>query len=375
MLQYIFLSFSLVFLLSVGLFSMLKANFGIEIPVSSEIFLTEDFGEKWVKIKNPVKESLEIDNFVFDPSDPENVYVATVKGVFQTKGGKESYKKEENFYLASVKKVPLKEDKNFGKDFLPPGQKPALVSKFIYDPHNKNILYFIGEEVGRNKLFKSSDDGENFEPIFISQKDDKITSFEPSPLSSKILYVGTQKGEILRSDDYGNSWEKRGNFFGRVKQIGVNPVRPDEIYVVTSAEHHPTAIPPDQSFIPGMIYKSTDFGESFKKLEIDLEIEEVNFAFTQNRVYLVSKFSIAQIEGKKTKYLNLPSGETEITAFTIDPKNSNILYLGQGGTFYKSYNAGFDWQIIELPKRGKIEGIVINNRDTSKVMIEMAQTF
>lgn len=372
-LGYITLSFFIVYLCTFSLYSMLKENFGIEIPLQGEILLTKDSGEKWAKIKNPTQEALGIDNFVFDPDDPENIYIATVKGIFQTKGGKERQQKEENFYLASAEKVSQKEDPQ-KKEIFYEDKRPILISKFIYDYKNKNILYFISEEVGRNKLYRSCDGGENFEMIFVSQKNDKITALEPSSFSSKILYIGTGKGQFLKSDNYGNSWEKRGNFSGKVKKIGVNPASPDEVYVITSSESHPTAIPPAQSFIPGMVMKSADFGDSFKNLELSQEVDEVVFAQRQNIVYFVSKLSIFQIEGEKIKELNLPSGEGEITAFTIDPKNSNILYLGQGEAFFRSYKEGSDWEIIELPLRGKIEEVKINSQDSSKIMVELAKT-
>jgi len=69
------------------------------------------------------------------------------------------------------------------------------------------------------------------------------------------------------------------------------------------------------------------------------------------------------------------SEKNKITAFTVDPKNSNILYVGMGNLIYLSENDGENWQVIEPPTRGMIEKIKINPADPDTILLSVKKTF
>jgi hypothetical protein len=383
---YILLAFLIAFLCFKGLLFLLKENYGIEFPTGEEIFLSENRGEDWIAIKTAAKQNVGGNSIVFDPQNSQNLYLASAEGIFKSESkGKKFTAKATEFQTET---------------------KPALISEFITDPQDPNIIYLLSEEMGRNKILVSYNRGENFKPIFISGEDDKITAFSPDPFSSRYLYIGTKKGVILKSEDFGHSWKKKEDFGREIKQIAVNPHKRfvdekhktlsprfaagteyREIYIVLPLIKSPPYSPPPLSETPAKTLISRDWGESFNefKPKIDSpknitlpEIKEIIFdPNLENRVYFISDFLLLRLKGNKVEIVKVifPSQRNKINVFTIDPENSNILYLGAEGLIYLSENGGDDWQIIEPPVRGKIKEIKINPIDPNMLLLSITETW
>ncbi len=371
------ISFFVAYLCFIGVFNFLENNYGVEVSMGEQLFLSEDRGEEWVALKSIDKadKKASIENLVFDPKNSQNLYLASAKGVF------ESSTKGEKF---TAKTTTFKTE-----------SQPAVVSNLTTDPRNPDVFYLVSEEVGQNKLLVSYNKGADFHPLFIASNDDKIKTFAIDPfysrhfLFSNRLYLGTKQGSFLKSEDFGNSWKETYKFSQPIEKIVLNPHQSGEIYILLSA----IARDPFNVYsngLPSKIEISVDSGETFKliKEEIDTskveneigelpEIKDIITDPSQNRIYLISDYYLFRISRNELDLVKIVSSseKNKITAFTVDPKNSNILYVGMGNLIYLSENDGENWQVIEPPTRGMIEKIKINPADPDTILLSVKKTF
>lgn len=371
------ISFFVAYICFIGVFDFLENNYGVEISLGEELFLSKDRGEEWVALKslNKVDKEATVENLAFDLENPENLYLASAKGVFESSTtGKKFTAKATEFKTET---------------------QPAIISKFTTDPRNPDVLYLISEEPGQNKLLVSYNKGKDFQPLFIASNDDKIKAFAIDPiysdrlLFSNRLYLGTKQGLFLKSEDFGNSWKETYKFSQPIEKIVLNPHQSGEIYLLLSEiSRDPFNV--YSNGLPSKVEISTDGGETFqvfeKKVDVSRikreigempEIKDIVADPSQNRIYLVSDYYLFRVSENSIELVKLvsPSPENKISAFTVDPKNSNILYVGMGNLIYLSENDGENWQVIEPPSKGEIQGIKINPNDPDTILLSIKKLF
>lgn len=167
------------------------------------------------------------------------------------------------------------------------------ISSVVIDPKNTNNIYAVstGDEGGI--LWKSTDNGQNWQKINEYFNFTTIHSFAAAPGSSPVAFAGTWGGGIHKTTDFGNTWTKiDAEEVFSAAAIAVDPDNPDIIYAADRSEP--------------VLYQSTDGGQTW------------------------SEYFVAGSEYRR------------LMCVTVDPSNSNILYIGAmkmggpgklGGTF------------------------------------------
>jgi len=328
------------------------------LPIGENIFLSYNGGEDWMAIKSFDRDITKGKALSFDPKNPQAFYLASPRGILYSTNKGESFQTRETEFKTET--------------------EPTFISEAIYSPHNPEITYLISEEIGRNKVLVSYNRGETFRPIFVSPKNEKVSAFSVDPFFPYLLYIGTEKGVFLKSEDFGNSWEQKGAFSQKIGQITLSPHKDGEIYTLLSVKERDPFDYWSQR-LPAKIMISQDGGNKFRELKTAIntfEMKEIIFDPIVNRVYFASSFSLLKKQGKKIETIKVisPSGRNKINSFTIDPKNSNILYLGIGELIYKSEDGGSNWQIIEPPMRGDINEIRVNPQDSRTLFLSIEKT-
>ena len=141
--------------------------------------------------------------------------------------------------------------------------------------HNPDILY-----MGGHQLFRSMDKGDNFEPISEDltkggQEGDvpygTLATIHESPLRFGLIYTGSDDGLIHVSQDGGFSWNR------------ISDALPQDLWVSrVQASHHDegTAYASLNGYrnddFTALVYRSTDYGESWEQIGNDLPAEPVN---------------------------------------------------------------------------------------------------
>ncbi len=235
-------------------------------------------------------------------------------------------------------------------DFRPIGPVGNRVPAVIGVPGDPNT-YYVGAASGG--IFKSTDGGHGWEPIFDGQKVASIGALALAPSDANVLWVGTGEAflrsnisigdGVYRSTDAGKTFEHLGlEKTGRISRIIVHPEDPNTAWVAALGHCYG----PQQE---RGVYKTTDGGKTWKQV---LFVDE----------------------------------KTGASDLVIDPNNPRILFAGmwqieiktwgrwsggQGSGLWTSRDGGETWKEVEkngLPDKpwGKV-ALTMSKRDSSRL--------
>ncbi len=229
----------------------------------------------------------------------------------------------------------------------PEGNRVSSVSGVSGDPRT----YYAGAASGG--LFKTSDGGTHWSPIFDDQPVASIGAIGVAPSDPNVVWVGT--GEpfirshislgwgVFKSTDAGRSWNKMGlDNTGRIARIVIDPRNPDLVYV--AALGHAYGPQPERG-----VYRSADGGKNWERV----------------------------------LFVNDSTGAIDLV---MDPSNPRILYAatwqieihtwgresgGAGSGIWKSVDGGTTWKRLSghgLPETpvGKI-GLAIARSNPNRI--------
>ncbi|MCG8606295.1 hypothetical protein MJD09_15090 [bacterium] len=163
----------------------------------------------------------------------------------------------------------------------------------------RDFLFLMGRQ-GKGKLLSKNDGTASY---------GEIVTIAESPLDAKILWVGTDDGNVHVSRDGGMSWtDVTGNITGvsdgtYVSRVIASAQTRETAYVTFDAHR-------DGDWVP-YVFKTTDFGKSWRKL---------------------------------TK--GLPE-DGSVNVIVEHPANPNLLFLGTEHALFVSTTAGQDWAKFE----------------------------
>ena len=196
----------------------------------------------------------------------------------------------------------------------------------VFSPHDPKTLYFAGEV-----LFKTTDAGMNWTIISpdLTRNDkakqaasggpitkdntgvevyDTIFSVVESPVQKDLIWAGTDDGLVHLTRDGGHHWEnvtpKAMPEWGTVSMIEASPREVGTAYM--AVERHKM-----DDFAPH-VFKTTDFGKSWKKL-----------------------------------VTGLPPNDY-VHAVRVDPGHAGLLFAGTEQGVYVSFDDGGHWQPLQL---------------------------
>lgn len=298
------------------------------------VLMSEDKGITW-EVKADLDEdknitSLDILSIAIDPQNSQIIYIGTRKnGIFSTKNGAESWEKI---------------------DF-----PPIKVYGLAMNPSSSSIIYTSGVWQGRGKIYKSENKGIDWKEIYTEPADGTVvTSLAVSHSDMQTLYAGTSGGTIFKTVNGGNSWEnifKAKNavtgidfdsssdkiiYFevfnqgilrtkdggGNTEDITKNTkavIKSDKIFSLESDPYHSGVL---YAGLSGGIIKSSDFGDSWEKINVLGSSEEF-----------------------------------PVRAISVNPENSNEIVYSAAQAIYKSSDGGKQWSTFQL-ETDKIVGVI-----------------
>ena len=124
----------------------------------------------------------------------------------------------------------LREDFFSGSDFRYVGPVGNRVSAVVGEPGNANVYYFGAASGG---VFKSEDAGHTWRPVFDDQEAQSIGALAVAPSDPNVVWAGTGEAFIrsnvsigngvYRSTDGGESWKKMRRELGEIRMIAWQP--------------------------------------------------------------------------------------------------------------------------------------------------------
>jgi photosystem II stability/assembly factor-like uncharacterized protein len=260
-------------------------------------------------------------------------------------------------------------------------------------PSQPNVFY-IGFDNGG--VWRSTDYGANWVPIFDSQPVGSIGAIAVAPSDPNIIYVGTGAGIIrpdlatgngvYKSTDAGKTWKHLGlDDTQMIGMIDVDPTNPNRLFV--AALGHPYGPNAERG-----IFRSTDGGTTFQKVlfkddytsgndvHVDPSNPQIVYAtlwqqqqsFIEGQGFGGAGNGIFKSTDGGTTWKQLTDGLPSIIQANIAlaPSNPNVLYAtaagageggGRGGQpnitgtvgFYKSTDAGEHWKLVTKDPSGQ----------------------
>ncbi|MCH8011347.1 MAG: hypothetical protein IIA61_05285 [Candidatus Marinimicrobia bacterium] len=233
---------------------------------------------------------------------------------------------------------------------------------------NPNVVY-VACDVGG--IYKSTNNGESWQIINNGFTNYIVQDIAIDPQTPATLYAATQGG-VFKSIDKGDTWVIKRNgfpptskwsFSSLIAEILVDPVNPNIVYAgvgMPQIMFGPNELPWTIVEEKGVIYKSTDYGESWSKIQntgINSNATVYSMAIDHNDptvLYVTTEYGVYKSTDAgntwQSKITGLPHLNTR--NIIIDPTNSDVLYLTiwatpgsvswEGGV-YKSTDAGESW--------------------------------
>lgn len=263
--------------------------------------------------------SLDVNMLSIDPGDHNALYFASVGNglMFTYDGGK-------NWQVAnSLGRIDV---------------RAAAV-----DYYNKCVIF----AASANRLVRSSDCGRNWSQSYYDNEPKVvITSLLTDHHNNGFVYLGTSRGDVLRSGDSGNSWQTVQRFDDVIKKIVMSPRDSRVMFAATDKRGLFRTIDGGANW--ENLSKSLDefkIGNQFRDLVISLEDQPVTYLATDYGLFKSIDY------GNNWTMISLltPSEKTIINTLAINPKNSQEIYYATDTTFCRSLDGGVNWSAKKLP--------------------------
>ena len=254
-----------------------------------------------------------------DPEDPATLYVGTAaNGLLYSTDSGESW-------------------------FSPVPLASARINALAIHPKDKCVVY----AVSGNVVVKTTDCGRTWTKVFEDSRSDVvfntigIDSFNPS-----IVYLGSSKGDVIKSTDDGMSWGTVKVFASAIAALPIDPFDSRIIYAATRSSG---------------VWKTADAGANWTDVSNEMnntdgakDIFGLYADHSRNGSYVaVSTFGLMRTTDAGAHWdvirLLTPSGQTRIYGFAMNPGNGLEMYYATATIFYKSSDGGAHWTTKRLP--------------------------
>lgn len=261
--------------------------------------------------------SLNVNFLIMDPGDRKAIYFGSVEnGLFYT------YDEANTWQIAK-------------------GLEQATINSIAVDPDSRCAIYVAIN----NKVYKSNDCNRSWSQIYYDNDVTvKISDIVIDHYDTANVFIGTSRGEIIKSIDYGISWQTVQRFDSSIKKIIINPYDSRIMFVATDNKE---------------IYRSMDRGARWININEQLgkAISDFkNLIFVKpnpNLMFLATHYSLLKSTDNGDTWLKISLIPTEenaiINALAVNPQNSEEIYYVTNTTFYRSFDGGQSWNVKKLP--------------------------
>ncbi len=304
------------------------------------VFVSTDSGQSW-------QEAGKVSN-------DRNLSNAQISQVFIERG-------RPNNVLAASLNSGLYASEDRGQLWFPLLPNFSAHTAFI-NPNNSEEIFVAGTRNRLAAILKSPDRGSSWVQLFNEPNGQAaVTSMIFDSRNAAIFYAGLSTGTILRSTDFGVTWNALTNVQDRVVELLLSP---DNRYLYALGRTKG-------------LKRSENGGNSWTDLEIpdqpasfhDILIDPGNSAV----LYLSTDKGLFRSfdSGSTWSRVILPATleVSNVTAVGVNPLNSRQIFAGIRSTFYRSDDSGQTWSVIALPTVRKISSIVIDPLEPNRIYI------
>jgi len=311
---------------------------------SGGVWKTENAGTTFEPIFDG-EGSYSIGCVTIDPNDPLTIWVGTGEnnGQRSVAYGDGVYKSVDRG--AHWKRVGLEHSEH--------------VARILVHPDDSDVVYVAAQGPlwsagGDRGLYKTEDGGESWSRVLEISEHTGVSDAWFAPDDPDVIYAaayqrrrhvwtylgGGPESAVYKSTDAGASWKKLENGLpkgdkGRIG-LAVSPVSPNVVYALVEAEE-------------GGFYRSTDGGENWEKqgdhqTSGNYYAELIPDPLDVDRVYSVDTFmQVTEDGGESFHWAGESDKHVDNHALWIDPENTDHLLAGCDGGVYESWDRAATW--------------------------------
>jgi len=321
--------------------------------VDASVFLSINSGDTWrevISLASPGQpqniRNLNVKTMTIDPQDSKAVYLASLdNGLYYT------YNVVQDGWI-KVKSLPS-----------------ATVNDVKVDPKNKCVIY----AAIANKLYRSQDCARTFDQIYYDNNTGvTVNTISIDHYNPRNIYIGTSRGEIIKTIDSGASWRTIQRLNEGVRQLVVSPIDSRLVFVASVnnkiysfysiSETNPELS--DNIEMNFAINSWTDLNPVLKEYDLGRTFRDFVVCAQDGTMFIATMQSMVRSHdnGVTWEKINLiqPEKEAVINSMAVSPKDSNIIFYVTNTTFFRSADGGVSWTTKKLPTRRSGQELIVD---------------
>lgn len=330
--------------------------------VDSSLFVTGDRGNTWrsfVAVPNTTGQAgsiadLSVNVMTMDPQDNKAVYLASYdNGLYYT------YNVVEGWNFVS-------------------GLPRTTVNDVKVDPKAKCVIYAAIS----NRVYRSSDCSRTWTQIYFdSNTGVTVNVVAIDQYNTGNIYIGTSRGEIIKSIDSGNSWRTIKRLDEGILRLIISPLDSRLIFVATeknkiysfNSNTDTNAADSTNLDVNFQVENWTDMNDVLKDYNLGLSLKDIIVNTKDGIIFLATEKVILRSgdNGVTWENINLiqPEKDAVINAIAVNPTDSNEIYYVTNTAFLRSSDGGVTWTTKNLPTKRSGRKLLIDFKNPDVIYL------
>ncbi len=336
----------------------------VVIEMGNELWISDDRGETWRMIAEPLESMGTLYHGLFTPNDV--FYVGAERGLFRSDDGGESWApKNDGITSAALRAFAIdsatgetmlagvawhtlfkSEDGGASWQVIYEDEARSDFTALAIDPHHPQTYYAAKSTSG---VIKSEDGGATWRAITEGLTASRVNVLILDPSQPESLLVGTDTG-VFRSEDGGEHWERVGLENANVRILVLSQGHPQVVYAGLDHAH---------------IYRSDDGGTSWTQMDTPPGDEVFDLAVDPNHPHVLfaatAQSGLVKSEDGGETWERLSLEKPLIQSVALHPRYPRRVFVMDGeGKAFASLNGGDAWvEMGQLPVSWVIDMVVV----------------
>jgi photosystem II stability/assembly factor-like uncharacterized protein len=242
------------------------------------------------------------------------------------------------------------------------GLPETTVNAVQVDPKNKCLIY----AAAANRLYRSNDCTRTWSRDGLYVDNDPSVSVNTIAIdhyNTSNIYIGTSRGEIIKSIDGGGSWRTIQKLEEGVTHLIISPLDSRLIFVAT-ASNHIFSFSSNTDTNPGnsadvernfLVENWTDLDDVLSDYDLGSNFKDLIIGARDGYMFLATSKLILRSPDNGITWENLklitPEKDSIINAIAVNPQDSKEICYVTNTNFFRSIDGGATWSTKNLPTK------------------------